>query len=631
MFALSQITFKTSRSIAKAIVLNIGKEDPQRIAKRIVRLMDLKWQMLRPTVILSVTGGAQNLELSQHKELALMEGLVSAAQVSGAAIISAGTDAGLAQLLGQALRETRGVDVPLIGVVPFGAVKGHEGLRQHIQDKQEVMQPSLLGWQVDLGRIKYTYTALDNCRDAAALEPNHSHYVIADDGSRGFEAWGTEISLRSQIYLEMRARFNAPTVLVVVQGGPGTLKTVREALHHSVPTVLICGSGGAADLLAHWCRNADSRDADSRDADSPNPNDDADFPDDGGTCDIKGLSREKLANLRTVMGEKWLAELRTMVGEKREHITSVDLGQADKEEIDQKILQAVLSDNERRQHTLLSSTATTISDDREPCGLERADTSEIKFDDVGKFVSQQQRDQRDKAIYKLRVAVHWGRADIVESTIGDNPNTRDFLQDRALHLAIEMRQPRVVDLMIALRAKLERVRFLDLYIGAINQLPQLPQGNIYLLRDLAAHWRIDQQRSSKKQSTVAALLGRKEADLDYKISLYLDYVAPFLETFIPGYEAYFQNRCDDKSRKKKTCTSDIFYWAVLMRAWPLADKLWERIKNPVRAALLAAQLCHAACESEILMTDEVEELKKKAENFEASAVGVMKQSAPASF
>ena len=65
--------------------------------------------------------------------LALMEGLVSAAQVSGAAIISAGTDAGIAQLLGQALAETQHVDVPLIGIAPFGAVIGHDDVRRGLR------------------------------------------------------------------------------------------------------------------------------------------------------------------------------------------------------------------------------------------------------------------------------------------------------------------------------------------------------------------------------------------------------------------------------------------------------------------------------------------------------------------
>ena len=83
---------------------------------------------------------------------------------------------------------------------------------------------------------------------------DHTHPVPRrrTGGQVGKAAWGSDIELRSEIYLEMRERFHAPTVLVVVQGGPGTLKTVHEALGRGIPTVLVGGSGGAADLLVEW-------------------------------------------------------------------------------------------------------------------------------------------------------------------------------------------------------------------------------------------------------------------------------------------------------------------------------------------------------------------------------------------
>ena len=40
-----------------------------------------------------------------------------------------------------------------------------------------------------------------------------------------------------------------PTVLLVLEGGQGTLKTVRETIVKKIPVVVIAGSGRAADLL----------------------------------------------------------------------------------------------------------------------------------------------------------------------------------------------------------------------------------------------------------------------------------------------------------------------------------------------------------------------------------------------
>ena len=49
---------------------------------------------------------------------------------------------------------------------------------------------------------------------------------------------------------------HVPAVLIVVQGGPNTIKTAREAVWEdnvedcAIPVVVIQGSGGAADILA---------------------------------------------------------------------------------------------------------------------------------------------------------------------------------------------------------------------------------------------------------------------------------------------------------------------------------------------------------------------------------------------
>ena len=45
-------------------------------------------------------------------------------------------------------------------------------------------------------------------------------------------------------------KFSVPLVLVVVEGGPGTVKTVLEMLQSDCPIMLLRGSGGAADVVA---------------------------------------------------------------------------------------------------------------------------------------------------------------------------------------------------------------------------------------------------------------------------------------------------------------------------------------------------------------------------------------------
>ena len=50
-----------------------------------------------------------------------------------------------------------------------------------------------------------------------------------------------------------------PTVLLVLEGGPGTLGTVYSAINNKIPVpcVIIGGSGRCADLLAYTMKNSE--------------------------------------------------------------------------------------------------------------------------------------------------------------------------------------------------------------------------------------------------------------------------------------------------------------------------------------------------------------------------------------
>ena len=101
-----------------------------------------------------------------------------------------------------------------------------------------------------LGLQEYTGHRSQNSADGAALEPNHSHFVLIDTKKGGRAAWGGEIAMRFTIEKTICERFSVPMVLVVVEGGPGTLKTVSETIKGGCPVVLVQGSGGAADAIA---------------------------------------------------------------------------------------------------------------------------------------------------------------------------------------------------------------------------------------------------------------------------------------------------------------------------------------------------------------------------------------------
>ena len=77
--------------------------------------------------------------------------------------------------------------------------------------------------------VEATYSAagLRNGGDGARLEPNHSHFVLVDSGAVGGKAWGCEIPTRCAVESHICEHYHVPMVQVVVNGGPGTVGTIK--------------------------------------------------------------------------------------------------------------------------------------------------------------------------------------------------------------------------------------------------------------------------------------------------------------------------------------------------------------------------------------------------------------------
>ncbi len=97
------------------------------------------------------------------------------------------------------------------------------------------------------------------------LDPNHTHFILVDDGSEGL--FGKEIKFRAKFENELRKgkslkyyenkrtqRFPTsnlefqekkeivPMILIVVNGGPNTLLTVVESLEENIPILVLAVS-----------------------------------------------------------------------------------------------------------------------------------------------------------------------------------------------------------------------------------------------------------------------------------------------------------------------------------------------------------------------------------------------------
>lgn len=208
---------------------------PTSSALRLVKMMDHYWGLPKPEVLITVTGGAQDFALSTQLQQAFDRGLVSAATSAKAWLITAGSDTGVMRLVGDAIAK-QDIDVPLLGIFPWGVTNGREKL------------------EASVGKDA-SYAAAPASGSGAPLNANHTHFILVDNGKEGGAAWGSEISLRAKIEATVSNSKNVPIVQLVVQGGPGTLATVESTALEGKPVVILSNSGGAASAIWGYCCN----------------------------------------------------------------------------------------------------------------------------------------------------------------------------------------------------------------------------------------------------------------------------------------------------------------------------------------------------------------------------------------
>ena len=100
-----------------------------------------------------------------------------------------------------------------------------------------------------------------------ALEPNHSHFVLIDDGTSDFPRdnlmrpaiEGGILNHAESSHFEDPA----PAVLVVIHGGLGTIAAVSEALVRGRPVVVCASSGGAATGIYEFCCKLEMQEAEN--------------------------------------------------------------------------------------------------------------------------------------------------------------------------------------------------------------------------------------------------------------------------------------------------------------------------------------------------------------------------------
>ncbi|XP_072021882.1 transient receptor potential cation channel subfamily M member-like 2 [Amphiura filiformis] len=216
------------------------KTDP----KLLLTLLSTEWKLGAPKLLLSVMGGNKNFKLSGRLKEVFCRGILDAAVSTGAWIISAGTHSGVMKYVGEAVRDYQMVrryeDVVAIGIITWGTLKQQ---RQLIDDRGKY--PAHLS------------TRKHNDKNGVFLDPNHTHFILVDDGTKGKFGAGLSLRVKLEEMISTHVKVgtessttHVPVVCVILEGGPSTLRKAHAAITHGTPIVVVADSGRIADVLS---------------------------------------------------------------------------------------------------------------------------------------------------------------------------------------------------------------------------------------------------------------------------------------------------------------------------------------------------------------------------------------------
>ncbi|XP_066271870.1 transient receptor potential cation channel subfamily M member-like 2 [Branchiostoma lanceolatum] len=212
-------------------------------------LMMDHWHLKRPSLIVSVAGGAKKFFLKDRLKNVFTRSLMKASQSTDAWLLTGGMDSGIMKCVGEAVRDqvSNFATSPVaIGIATWGSVDNRQSLQQ--ADGKDVF-PAI-----------YSCEDLKFRKNTAPLDLNHTHFILVDDGTvQEFSEADIELRTRLEKYISSMTLgdtkdLGVPVVVLAVEGGPHTLKNVSEAVTREIPVVIAEGSGRAADIIAYAYR-----------------------------------------------------------------------------------------------------------------------------------------------------------------------------------------------------------------------------------------------------------------------------------------------------------------------------------------------------------------------------------------
>ncbi|XP_028404438.1 transient receptor potential cation channel subfamily M member 2-like isoform X2 [Dendronephthya gigantea] len=536
----------------------------------VMRLILKVWKLEVPNLVISVTGGAKSFHLKPRLKEVFQRGLIKAAKSTGAWIITGGTHTGVMKHVGEAVRQIKVVggassDINVIGVATWGIVDRDSDLTS----------------ESGLGKHPARYRTTPEETSKAPLDSSHTHFLLVDNGTVG--QYGVEIDLRSKVeeaiakmHTESRSStgsIEVPVVMLVLEGGPGTVKTMTEAIKKKIPAVVIDGSGRAADVVAFAYKHTIASTKNGKNIQVIDPA-------------YKELVEAKVVE---IFGEKSLDHVYSMIedvveDEKMVTIYRLDEGGNTSRDIDLAILKALLKASRSSPLTQLNLAL----------AWNRVDVAESDiFTENTSFKSEDLHNP-------MLTALVDDKADFVRLFLENGLSMREFLTvDRLSTLYRSVSSNGVFGSLIRHEMKKRVTKFITpQLIGYVIEDLMGDSYHSYYLSNV--RYFSEPQRNTSQFIRIRTATAGSFVDVHNNPEGGHPLPFPFLDTFT---------------------------WAILSGKKDLAKLLWEKGTQPIATALFATKLLKEMVrysqEDSHQIIDETEGLLDLADEFESLAVSML--------
>lgn len=600
-------------------------------------------------------------------------GLLDAIDKTHAWVVTGGTNSGVMGLVGKTMSESPPDSHRVcLGIATWGIVKNHEdfGTKVGKVHKYEVADKDLSVSPVKKARIwdvvqeakshkitnlasvlliQATWRTVVLSRNArkkaearkvaeakgvrAPLDPYHSHFLFADAGDDKVGEFGHEIETRTHLEEELcQGSANAEEhsghcvmILLVVGGGPNTLKTVIYMLEMRRPVVILAHSGGAAyDIYEYMMHDGKLPTNDIK----PDPGER-----DGGNkykarqayCEQVRTDLPRARELGEVRAGLYNHPLITFFGTE-DLIMSIDDRPADAYQVqsgfDTFILDAILSNvkvpAEALMHAVTWRDPELVRRQLEVVVKSKRNNHDVLTEVLLEALCSYGRDPTDRSLECIRLLIGFG-AEVKDIEYNDlfNPvyfnAEAKFLRDLADRH--DARQNGGMGFIASSKKKADAFALVMVEAGLASDQKE-PTASMN--RRLRLQRRVQEMRMrvrTRKKSTSGQHI---QPVLNHRFQSFSFFVLETLGSD-SGYRTHLRART--ALNMNDVMFTDLMLWSVVAGHYKLSRELWLHTGKPLRCALISRRLCYRL--KALRSMSAGDELMELANEFESWAVGLL--------